>query len=146
MIFGRKKRLINRLLIVEDEPLIAFDNEIALQGDDYEIVATVNSAEDALQILETHGDEIDAVLLDYNLAGSGNGLPVAHSAGAKNVMVLFVTGHCPKGASHLAVGCLLKPYTQKHLLASLDVMERIAGGKKPKGVPETLRLFTADEV
>ncbi len=27
MIFGRRKRVLNRLLIVEDEPLVAFDNE-----------------------------------------------------------------------------------------------------------------------
>lgn len=30
MLFGRKQRLINRLLIVEDEPLVAFDLEHAL--------------------------------------------------------------------------------------------------------------------
>ncbi len=27
MLFGKRKRIVNRILIVEDEPLTAFDNE-----------------------------------------------------------------------------------------------------------------------
>ena len=146
MIFGHKKRLINRLLIVEDEPLIAFDNEIFLQGADYEVVATVNSAEDALIILDKRFDKIDAVLLDYNLAGAASGREDAERAAEKNNKVLFVTGQNPDGVDHLAMGCLLKPYTHKHLHASLEAMERIAAGKKPKSIPHQLKLFTPDQV
>lgn len=146
MIFGHKKRQINRLLIVEDEPLIAFDNEIFLQGADYEVVATVNSAEDALLILSKRADQVDAVLLDYNLAGPASGRDVAELATEKGIRVLFVTGQCPEGVDHLAMGCLLKPYTHKHLHAALEAMERIASGKMPKSVPNQLKLFTTDQV
>ena len=146
MIFGHKKRLINRLLIVEDEPLIAFDNEIFLQNADYEIVATVNSAEDALVILDKRHDKIDAIVLDYNLAGAATGRDVAELAATKKIKVLFVTGNCPDGVEHLAVGCLMKPYTQKQLLVSLEAVERISAGKKPKNIPDTLKLFTQHQV
>ena len=40
MLFGRKKRQIERLLVVEDEPLIAFDTEHVLTDASYAIVAT----------------------------------------------------------------------------------------------------------
>lgn len=146
MIFGHKKRLINRLLIVEDEPLIAFDNEMFLQGADYEVVATVSSAEDALLVLSKRSDKIDAVLLDYNLAGPASGRDVAEMAAEKGIKVLFVTGRCPDNVDHLAIGCLIKPYTNKHLLAALEVLERIAAGKKVKSIPRPLKLFTPDQV
>lgn len=141
MIFGRKKRLINRLLIVEDEPLIAFDNEVFLQGADYEVVATVNSAEDAIEILNARSEQVDAVVLDYNLAGPASGIAVAKVAKDKGIKVLFVTGQCPTNADDMAIGCLAKPYTQKQLLAALEVVEQVAAGKTAKRVPESLTLF-----
>ncbi len=145
MIFGRKKRVINRLLIVEDEPLIAFDNEMFLEGAGYDVVATVNSAEDAIEVLSNRADQIDAIVLDYNLAGPASGIAVAQVAKDKGIKVLFVTGECPENVDGTAVGCLTKPYTQKHLLAALDVVEQIAEGKTPKTVPETLTLFTSHQ-
>ena len=42
MIFGRKRRVITRLLVVEDEPLVAFDTEHLLTEEGYEVVATVD--------------------------------------------------------------------------------------------------------
>ena len=51
MIFGRKKRSIVRLLVVEDEPLVAFDTEHLLTEQDYEIVATVDRVSDAVAVL-----------------------------------------------------------------------------------------------
>ena len=35
MLFGRRKRVITRILLVEDEPLVAFDNESSLTADGY---------------------------------------------------------------------------------------------------------------
>ena len=43
-LFGRKKRQFVKLLIVEDEPLVAFDTEHVLTDADYEVVATVADA------------------------------------------------------------------------------------------------------
>ncbi len=38
MLFGKPKRVVKRILIVEDEPLTAFDNETMLGDAGYEIV------------------------------------------------------------------------------------------------------------
>lgn len=141
MIFGRKHRHINRIMIVEDEALIAFDNEIFLQSSGYEVIATVNSAEEAIEILENNSSEIEAIILDYNLAGPASGVAVAHVATAKAIPVLFVTGECPETLGGYAIGCLSKPYPQKHLLAALEVMEQIGAGKAVRRVPATMTLF-----
>ena len=43
MLFAHRPSCIKRLLIIEDDPLTAFDNEHTLKHSGYEIVATVNS-------------------------------------------------------------------------------------------------------
>ena len=42
MLFGKRERRISRIMIVEDEPLVAFDNENMLQEAGYVVVATVD--------------------------------------------------------------------------------------------------------
>jgi len=54
MLFAKRERSIRRILIVEDEPLVAFDNEYMLQDNDYEVVATVDSFADAAEAIEVH--------------------------------------------------------------------------------------------
>ena len=145
MLFGRKKRRITRLLIVEDEPLVAFDTEHFLREAEFEIVATVDRVADAMAVIRAAAggdDGIDLMLVDVNLA-DGSGLDVATAAHALGIPVLFVTGECPAGASAVAVGCLSKPYTQRNLLASIKAVEAVIEGKTPKRLPGGFRLFEA---
>ena len=100
VLFRRKKRIIRRLLIVEDEPLVAFDNEHHLEKAGYEIAATVDSGEAAIALI---GRElVDAILLDVHLAGQSSGIDVARVAGHRGIAILFVSGHCPPEAAALA--------------------------------------------
>lgn len=144
MLFGRKKRWIQRVLVVEDEPLVAFDTEHFLVSEGFEIVATVDSVAEALRVIAEE-DAIDLVLADINLA-DGSGLTVAEAAQAEGIRVLFVTGSCPGDARALAVGCLAKPYPQRDLLAAISAIEAVLEGKRPKKLPTSFNLFggTAD--
>ncbi|MDP1026537.1 response regulator [Sphingomonas sp. KR1UV-12] len=139
MLFGRKKRRIARILVVEDEPLVAFDTEHVLSDADYEIVATVDRVVDAVTLLEG-GTAIDLVLVDVNLA-DGSGLDVARAARGRDVPVLFVTGAFPPEAVELAAGCLSKPYAQRDLLAAIGALESGLTGKPPKRLPPGFQLF-----
>jgi DNA-binding response OmpR family regulator len=139
MLFGKRERAISRILIVEDEPLVAFDNEQLLGDAGYVVVATVDSLADAEEVLA--GQEIDLVLSDINLNGDGNGLDVARVAGAKGVPVLFVTGNCPDEAHTLAMGWLAKPYSSKMLRSALDAVDRKLQGKKARRTPDGLTLY-----
>lgn len=139
MLFGRKKRQIARLLVVEDEPLIAFDTEYVLSDASYSIVATVDRVADAIDVLRS-GASVDLVLVDVSLA-DGSGLDVARAAGEANVPVLFVTGNCPVEATALAAGCLAKPYQQRDLIAAIEAIDAMLSGARPKRLPTGLRLF-----
>jgi DNA-binding NarL/FixJ family response regulator len=78
-----------RVLIVEDEPLVAMEIGDHLEQAGAEIVGSVGNAPDALDIIER--EEFSAALLDANLAGA----PVDDIAAAltrKNVPFAFVSG------------------------------------------------------
>ncbi|RYY23781.1 MAG: response regulator [Sphingomonadales bacterium] len=141
MLFGGKKqRRIERLLIVEDEPLVAFDNEHFLTHEGFEIVGTVDSVADALRLLGEEPD-IDLLLADVSLS-DGSGIEVARAAHARGIPVLFVTGNCPGEAKAWAAGSLSKPYPQRDLLTAIAVVEAVIEGKKPRKLPGGLSLFS----
>ncbi len=140
MLFAKKERRIVRLLVCEDEPLIAFDNEHFLTGEGYEIVGTTDRVAEALALIED-GAAIDLVLVDLELS-DGSGIDVARAAHARGIHVLFVTGSSPGEARALAVGWLAKPYPQRDLHAAIVAVERvISGGKVPKRLPGSFSLF-----
>lgn len=139
MLFVKKKRLIERVLLVEDEPLVAFDTEHFLTVEGFTIVATVDSVADALAAIEGEV-AIDLVLLDVQLS-DGSGIAVAQAARERGVQVLFVTGNCPGEARRLAAGCLSKPYPQRDLLAAIGAVEAVLAGRKPRKLPGSFSLF-----
>lgn len=139
MLFRKKERMIQRILVVEDEALVAFDNEHLLQDAGYEVVGTVDTQEEALRLLE-ETEDVDLVMADISLS-DGSGIPVAEAAHAKGVAVLFVTGSCPGEHRHLAVGCLSKPYSDRVLKNALDAIETILQGNEVKKAPDQLTLF-----
>lgn len=137
MLFGKPKRTLTRLLIVEDEPLVAFDNEYVLADENYVVVATVDRVADAMAKLD---DDVHLVLVDMNLA-DGSGVDVARAAKTRDIPVLFVTGQSPDGAEDYAVGCLMKPYPQRALLKAIAAVDQIVQGQPPKKLPAGLKLF-----
>src|SRR5689334_6497234 len=102
MLFGRRERRINRIMVVEDGPLVAFDNESMLQDGGYQVVATVDNYVDAATVIAS--EPLDLILSDIRLAGEGSGLDVARAAAALGIPVLFVTGNCTGEARALAIG------------------------------------------
>jgi DNA-binding response OmpR family regulator len=139
MLFGRRRRSIEKLLVVEDEPLVAFDTEYLLTDQGFTVVATVDRVADAVRLIEG-GAAIDLVLVDVNLA-DGSGLEVARAASARSIAVLFVTGNCPVGGETVAVGCLSKPSYPRDQLGAIDAIALRGEGKAPPRLPGGLRLF-----
>lgn len=137
--FGRKKRRIVNLLLVEDEPLVAFENEHGLTEAGFKVVATVDRVATATAALND-GLSIDLVVADVQLA-DGSGTDVARAAQAVGVPVLFVTGQLPADARALAQGCLSKPYGPRDLVAAIKAIEQRLDGKEPKRLPPGLTLF-----
>ena len=135
MLFGKRERIVKRILIVEDEPLTAFDNENMLQDAGYEVVATHDGFGEAVETLES--EQVDLILSDVRLTGSRSGIDLAQVARKKGIPLIFVTGMPPENAHELALGTLMKPYHSRSLKAALDAVERHLAGKKarpPKGL------------
>jgi CheY-like chemotaxis protein len=140
MLFGKRKQVVKRILIVEDEPLTAFDNENMLGDAGYVIVATVDDLDEALAVLER--DEVHLILSDVRLRKRQTGVHLARAAKGKGVPTLFVTGHSFPGAAEIAVGCLMKPYTERQLCKAIECVDRHLQGEKVKA-PRGLELFVA---
>jgi len=138
MLFGKRKQVVKRILIVEDEPLTAFDNENILGDAGYEIVATVDDLHEALEVLER--EEVHLVLSDVRLRKQQTGIKLAQKAKQKGVPTLFATGHTYPGASEIAVGCLFKPYNERQLTKAIECVDRHLQGQKVKP-PKGLELF-----
>jgi DNA-binding response OmpR family regulator len=139
MLFGKRERVIKRILLVEDEPLIAFDNEHLLSDAGYEVVGTVDNLADATRLIAE--EPLDLVMTDVSLSGDGDGMDVARAAAARGVPVLFVTAICPVDAQTIGVGCLAKPYTDKVLKAALEALDETLQGRRVKKVPSGLSLY-----
>ena len=142
--FARKQPSSRRLMIVEDDALIAFDCEHALAMAGFEIVATVNDGEDAMAMLTR--EPLDLVLLDFNLAGAVTGYEVAKLACGLAVPVLFVTGECPRNAQAYAQGWLSKPFRAHDLLGAIGAVDRALEGLPVNGTVPGLTLFDQSQL
>lgn len=139
MLFGKRKQIVKRILVVEDEPLTAFDNETMLGDLGYEVVATLDSFDDAIERLDR--EKVDLILSDYRLQGQRTGLDLARAAKNRGVPILFATGHTlPAESVELAVGCLTKPYSERMLKNALASVERHLAGEPPKP-PRGMQFF-----
>ena len=138
MLFGRTKGKIERLLIVEDEPLVAFDNEHFLMTNGYTVVATIDTASEAQAHIEAGG--VDLILCDVRLNDS-DGRDVALAAKAAGIPLLFVTATCPTNARDISIGCLSKPYDQKTLKLAIEAIDTKLDGGEMKRLPKGLTLY-----
>jgi CheY-like chemotaxis protein len=82
-----------RLLVVEDEYLIAADLALALDDGGAEVVGPAGSVEDALELIAAQSP-LDAAVLDINL-GNERAYPIADALRERGVPFIFATGYDP---------------------------------------------------
>ena len=138
MLFGKPKRIVKRILVVEDEPLTAFDNETMLEEAGYTVVATPDRVADAVATLDR--ERVDLIMSDVRLTGERSGIDLARIARERGIPVLFATGNAPDNASELVIGCLMKPYNDRILKAALVAVDQHLAGEKVKP-PRGLILY-----
>jgi ActR/RegA family two-component response regulator len=81
-----------RLLVVEDEYLIAASLACTLQSRGAEVVGPAGSVRDALALVEAEGEQLDGAVLDINL-GDERVYPVAGALAARGLPFVFLTGY-----------------------------------------------------
>ena len=125
-----------RLLVVEDEALVAMLVEDELTEAGATVLGTAATVEDALHRIEAACADggLDACLLDMNLGGR-SALPVADRLAQRNVPFIFMTGYGDDlgEGSHAGVPTVRKPFDPEHLVHVLRrAVRRRADGPEVK--------------
>lgn len=114
-----------KLLIVEDEPLIAEDISETLQRNDFEVSAVVYSKEEALQSLTLNVP--DMALLDINLNHQNEGIEIAEWINQHvHIPFIFITSYSDKLTLAKAKytepsGYIVKPFTEAGLCSAVEI-------------------------
>jgi CheY-like chemotaxis protein len=133
---------VMRILIVEDEPIIALNTKADLETAGHTVVGLAMTEDEAVTLADRC--QPDLVLMDIRLA-KGNGVEAAriiHSRWA--IPSLFATSHVEHSADtcHAALGCLRKPYDRRSLLRSIQIVEQLMNGLEPAlSPPGNLELY-----
>lgn len=108
----------SRILVVEDEPIVAISLQDMLGDLGYDVVGPAFRVAAALVLAE--GEPIDAAILDVNMAGEDS-YAVAYALKARGIPYLFATGYGRQGLEpgHDDVPVLQKPYRESQVDAAL---------------------------
>jgi DNA-binding response OmpR family regulator len=115
-----------RILIVEDDVLIASQMEAALADDGFEVAGIASTGKEALQLAEAQSPTL--VVMDIRLAGDRDGIDTALELfRLHGIRCIFASAHSDDGTRRRAapaapLGWLQKPY----MMASLTAMVRAA--------------------
>ncbi len=136
-----------RILIVEDEAIVAADIEDSLRKLNYEVCGTAVSGKAALE--QTQQLRPDLILMDIKLKGSMDGIDAAAAIRGKiDVPIVYLTAHADDGTLNRAkatqpAGYLLKPFAETELRIALElalhrfrVMESAAAPAAGRKAPE----------
>ncbi|MBP1601388.1 MAG: response regulator receiver modulated diguanylate cyclase/phosphodiesterase with sensor(s), partial [Acidobacteria bacterium] len=114
-----------RILVVEDETIVALDLKNSLKVLGYDVVGTACSGEEA--IAKADQTRPDLVLMDIILKGSMDGVQAADSIRATlNIPVIFLTACADERTLQRAkvteaFGYLLKPFEERELHGHIEI-------------------------
>lgn len=131
-----------KILVAEDELLIAMDIKLKLEELGYEVTSLVSTAIEA--ITKSESDKPDIILMDVRLSGSLTGIDAAKIISYKhNIPIIFLTSgssedvllhdknfksqeHIPKPVETLVMQQALEKIKQKILLSSKPMQDNFS--------------------
>ncbi len=114
-----------RLLLVEDEGIVALNIERRLEGLGYTIVGNVSSGEEAIKVAEQ--TRPDLVLMDIKLEGNVDGIEAAQQIrNCFQIPVVYLTAYTNEETLNRAkltepYGYILKPFEARDLATTIEV-------------------------
>ncbi|WP_377473429.1 MAG: response regulator [Microcoleus anatoxicus] len=114
-----------KILVVEDEVIVAQDIAGRLKKLGYQVIATVSSGEEAMEKINENPPNL--VLMDIVLKGDMDGITAAEIIDSKmNVPIVFLTAYADRKTLEKAkltnpFGYLVKPLQQKDLRVAIEI-------------------------
>lgn len=130
-----------KILIVEDEALLAMELESLVEEAGHQVVGWATSSAEARTMVET--TEADIAFVDIHLADGPTGVDIAeHIRERKRSVVVFMTANPKRIPDHFAgaVGVIAKPYTMNGLVSALRYLQE--GVRRPPPVSVLPAGFT----
>jgi CheY-like chemotaxis protein len=115
----------SRILIVEDEAVIALDLRSRLEAAGYDVCALATTKEEAVALSGNLDPRL--VLMDIRLEGSGSGIEAADEIRIRyKIPVIFLTAYADEGTIERAkvtrpYGYIMKPFKDQELRAAIEI-------------------------
>lgn len=137
-----------KVLIVEDEALLAMELESLVEEAGHSVVGWATSSEEARSMVDA--TDADIAFVDIHLTDGPTGVDVAEYIGERQrSVVVFMTANPKRIPDHFAgaIGVIAKPYTMNGLTSALRYLQE--GVRRPPPVsvlPAGFTLSPAFEV
>ena len=129
-----------KILIVEDEMLVAIELEAILEDLGHQPVGIASDLADAEQL---SCQSLDLALVDLNLRDGLTGPEIGKRLCARGVTVLFITANPRQLGDGVAgtIGVLTKPTDDETVRAAIDYALGVRNGDHSVSPPSRLKLF-----
>lgn len=115
-----------KILVVEDEALIAFDIKLILEKEGYDVITNIKTVETAIACIEENNP--DMVLIDINLNQNKDGVDLGTYLLAKDTIpYIYITSYSNKVVLDRVHdtrphGYIVKPFRAENLITTLAVV------------------------
>ncbi|QKD03193.1 response regulator [Mesorhizobium loti] len=130
-----------KVLIIEDEALLAMELESLVEEAGHSVVGWATSSSEAKSMVES--TDADIAFVDIHLTDGPTGVEVAEYIGQKkSSVVVFMTANPKRIPDHFAgaIGVIAKPYTMNGLTSALRYLQE--GVRRPPPVSTRPAGFT----
>ena len=131
-----------RILIIEDDALVAMELRFVLEDLGHEVVGTVADAASARELVRE--TDVDLALVDIHLSDGPTGVALGRELGQDlGVSVLFMTANPGMVREGVAgtIGVLSKPTDERAVQTAVDYALRRRQGQPVLYAPPELQLF-----
>ena len=129
-----------KILIVEDEMLVAIELEAILEDLGHEPVGIASELADAVHMFD---QSVDLALVDLNLRDGLTGPEIGKMLCARGVTVLFITANPRQLGEGIAgtIGVLTKPTDEATVRSAVNYALGVRNGDRSLSPPVSLKLF-----
>lgn len=115
-----------KIVLVEDEAILAQDITLKLNKFNYQVTNTVQSADEAINVL-TQNSDIQLIIIDIKIKGDKDGIELAQFINANyDIPFIFLTSHADEESVQRAKltnpsAYLLKPFNERQIGIAIEL-------------------------